>query len=190
MFLGVVKKRGNGRVAYCYARALLDVVMDSADGICGEIRLVEDALTADGEVRAFFSNPVTPKENKIGVLRALGESCKLSQPLVGFLCVVVGDGKFDLLSDMFAEFFVLLMRARGQFALEITTASQASAAEEERILNIVKSEYGEPATVTKRVDPAILGGFVAKMDSLVIDASFSGYLRELENVSRGVVCGV
>ncbi len=185
-----MRKHGNGRVAYCYARALLDIVVDSADSICEEIKLVRAALTADGEVRAFFANPVTPKENKIAVLQALGKSCKLSRTLVGFVCVVVKDGKFGLLSDMFEEFFVLLMHARGQFALEITTASPVSAAEEKRILSIVKSEYGEPATVTKRVDPAILGGFIAKADSLVIDASFAGHLRELERVSRSVVCGV
>ena len=185
-----MRKHGSGRVAYCYARALLDMVVDSADSICEEIRVVRDALAADDGVRAFFASPVTPKEHKVEVLQALGESCKLNRALVGFMCVVVRDSKFYLLPDMFEEFSVLLMRARGQFALEMTTASPTSAVEEKKILSIVKSEYGEPATVTKRVDPAILGGFVAKMDSLVIDASFSGHLRELERVSRSVVCGV
>ncbi|MCU7611111.1 ATP synthase F1 subunit delta [Anaplasma capra] len=185
-----MSKRGGGRVVYCYARALLDVAAGSEDSVCAGIELVHDVLIADADVRAFFSNPVTSKASKIEVLRALVGSCKLSRALVGLICVVVEDGRFDLLSDVFEEFFALLRRARGRCKLEITTAAPVSAAEEKKILGIVRSECGEPETVTKRVDPTVLGGFVAKAGSLVIDASFSGHLRELEKVSKSVICGV
>ncbi|MGN7678574.1 MAG: ATP synthase F1 subunit delta [Anaplasma sp.] len=189
--LGVVSKHGgSGRVVYCYARALLDIVADSADRVCDEVEQLAAAFS-DGGVHSFFANPVIDKGGKIEAVRAMGKSCRLNEGLVNCVCAIVSDGRFTLLLDVFKEFVALVQRMQGKFKLEVTTASVPSSAEQERILKIVASECnGEPGVVVWKVDPEVLGGFVAKAGSLLIDASFSGHLRELERISRNAIYGV
>ncbi|MGN7661782.1 MAG: ATP synthase delta subunit family protein [Anaplasma sp.] len=181
---------GSGRVVYCYSRALLDVVADSADRVCEEVEQLT-AVFSDRGIRLFFASRVVDKDSKMEAVRAMGRSCRLNRGLVGCICAIVSDGRFALLLYVFEEFVALVQRVQGKFKLEVTTASVPSSAEQERILKIVASECsGEPGAVVWKVDPEVLGGFVAKAGFLLIDASFSGHLRELERIGRNAIYGV
>ncbi|MDB1135630.1 ATP synthase F1 subunit delta [Candidatus Anaplasma sp. TIGMIC] len=181
--------RGGGRAAYAYARVLLDLSRDKADSISAEIRAMSQVFE-EADVCRFFASPVVSVEDKVSILKDMGRRCALDGILVNFMCVAVADGMSSVLCDIFEEFFALLRRARGMFRLEITTAVPMSKKEEKKILDVVLSKYGKPEAITKRVDPEILGGFVAKGDSFVIDASYVGKLRELSKVFREAIIGI
>ena len=62
---------------------------------------------------------------------------------------------------------------------EVTSALPLNAEEEEIIKKDILSKIGKQASVTFRVDPAILGGLVIRVGDKVLDGSVAGQLEEL-----------
>jgi len=68
---------------------------------------------------------------------------------------------------------------RGQ-AAEVTSALPLTGAEQEAVKKDILSKVGQAASVTFRVDPAILGGLVVKVGDQIVDGSVSGQLQGLK----------
>jgi F-type H+-transporting ATPase subunit b len=62
---------------------------------------------------------------------------------------------------------------------EVTSALPLTAAEQEAVKRDILSKTGSQATVTFRVDPAILGGLVVRVGDKVLDGSVAGQLENL-----------
>jgi F-type H+-transporting ATPase subunit b len=62
---------------------------------------------------------------------------------------------------------------------EVTSALPLTAAEQEAVKRDILSKTGSQATVTFRVDPAILGGLVVRVGDKVLDGSVAGQLESL-----------
>jgi F-type H+-transporting ATPase subunit b len=92
----------------------------------------------------------------------------------------------DLLEEFFSgvrsgKVVVLESEAglRGQ-AAEVTSALPLTGAEQEAVKKDILSKVGQAASVTFRVDPAILGGLVVKVGDQIVDGSVSGQLQGLK----------
>jgi F-type H+-transporting ATPase subunit b len=62
---------------------------------------------------------------------------------------------------------------------EVTSALPLTTEEKEAIKQDVLSQVGDQATVTFRVDPAILGGLIVRVGDKVLDGSVGGQLESL-----------
>ena len=62
---------------------------------------------------------------------------------------------------------------------EVTSALPLTTAEQESVKRDILSKTGSQATVTFRVDPAILGGLVVRVGDKVLDGSVAGQLENL-----------
>ena len=63
---------------------------------------------------------------------------------------------------------------------EITSALPLTQNEQETVKNDILSSLGGSASISFRVDPAILGGLIVKVGDRVIDGSVAGQLHELK----------
>ncbi|MBE6834956.1 MAG: F0F1 ATP synthase subunit delta [Ruminococcaceae bacterium] len=48
------------------------------------------------------------------------------------------------------------------------------------LLNGIKKKFGEDISVTKQVDPSLIGGFILTVDGVVYDNSVSSFLNEIK----------
>ena len=174
---------------YGYARVLVDMVMDGSDGMPEEVRVLSEVFCEEG-VREFFANPGVSLEAKVEVLERVKTACGFSDMLIRFACVVISDELFPVIGEIFDKFFVMLRKKRGMYNLEVVTAVPLSPREEKEILCMLQERYGTPELVAKRVDPEILGGFIAKGDSFVVDASYSGHLWSLHRICREAILNI
>lgn len=69
-------------------------------------------------------------------------------------------------------------RMTGQSA-EITSALPLTEEEKEAVKSDILAKIGEPATVTFRTDPSILGGLVIRVGDKVLDGSVAGRLEDM-----------
>ena len=79
------------------------------------------------------------------------------------------------------ELVVLEVEAIGGASAEVTSALPLTAEEKEAVKQDVLSKIGDQATVTFRVDPAILGGLVIRVGDKVLDGSVSGQLESIRH---------
>ena len=77
------------------------------------------------------------------------------------------------------QVLVLEGKAIGGASAEVTSALPLTADEKEAVKKDVLSKIGDQATVTFRVDPAILGGLVIRVGDKVLDGSVSGQLESM-----------
>jgi F-type H+-transporting ATPase subunit b len=69
-------------------------------------------------------------------------------------------------------------RITGQSA-EVTSALPLTDEEKEAVKSEILAQLGEPATVTFRTDPSILGGLVIRVGDKVLDGSIAGRLEDM-----------
>jgi F-type H+-transporting ATPase subunit b len=67
---------------------------------------------------------------------------------------------------------------------EVTSALPLTSEEQESVKRDILSKTGSQATVTFRVDPAILGGLVVRVGDKVLDGSVAGQLQNLSQTIR------
>jgi F-type H+-transporting ATPase subunit b len=79
---------------------------------------------------------------------------------------------------------VLESSALAGASAEITSALPLTPDEQETVKRDILSKIGSQATVTFRVDPAILGGLVVRVGDKVLDGSVSGQLEAMRQNLR------
>lgn len=67
---------------------------------------------------------------------------------------------------------------------EVTSALPLTEAEQQAVRKDVIAKLGENATLSFRVDPAILGGLIVRVGDKILDGSVSGKLEELRQTLR------
>jgi len=108
-----------------------------------------------------------------------------------FFAVVAQHRRLPLLPDICAAFQARCAAARGEVAVFITMAEAVSAPQKQEILallaraaagNSLAGQYlaGKNPVVHERVDPAVLGGFIVRCGSLLIDTSLRAKLSALK----------
>ncbi|MFL7891815.1 MAG: F0F1 ATP synthase subunit B [Anaerolineales bacterium] len=68
----------------------------------------------------------------------------------------------------------------GGASAEVTSALPLTDEEKDTVKQDVLAKIGEQATVTFRVDPAILGGLIVRVGDKVLDGSVSGQLQSMQ----------
>jgi F-type H+-transporting ATPase subunit delta len=173
----------NTTAAARYARALFDVAQkEGADlariesQLAGFAQLLEqhDAL---GKV---LINPAVPAPKKKDAVAALVARLELS-PILGKLFVLLAEKDrlilIPLLRDSYRQH---LLDAQHVVRAEVTTAEAIAADRATDIERSLARATGLTVQLSTRVDPAIVGGLVARVGGTVFDASVTGHLQRLK----------
>jgi F-type H+-transporting ATPase subunit delta len=157
-----------------YARALLDVIVaekGNPEQVEQELSAVANVIASHPELQRALTSPAVPVTGKRGVVQELTSRLKVSIPVAKLLALLAERDRLVLLPDLLAVYRERLMDHLQIVRAEVTTATplpQAAAAELEKRLADLS---GRRVTMTTKVDPAIIGGVVARIGSTVYDGS-------------------
>jgi F-type H+-transporting ATPase subunit delta len=155
------------RIARPYAQALLGAA-GSPEGAAA----VRDQL-------AFFANPGLPLEAKRRALDTLAERLALS-PLCGrLLQALLSRHRLGRLDEVIAGITEAIHRRQGLAIAEVTTAEPLADDERASLQRVLEGKVGKRLELREHVDPALLAGFVAQVDSELFDGSLRGQLDRL-----------
>jgi F-type H+-transporting ATPase subunit delta len=180
----------NKTAATRYARALLDVaIKEQADLEAIEREIAEFAALLDEQplLKKVLLNPAVPVPRKRAAVAGLTALAKVSPIVSKLLAVLAGLDRLILMPDLVSSYRERLADHRQIVRAEVTTATPLAP---ERIQDIQKSlaqMTGRSVMLQTRVDPSILGGMVARVGSVVYDASIT---RQLQKMRERLVEGV
>ena len=121
-----------------------------------------------------------PPQVKRSVLTALVKQMDpISVELQRLLDLLAERDRLGMILAVAAAFTERLMKARKILPAEIVTAVPLSEANRTAITQALAKAVGSEVTITERVDPAIIGGVVAKVGSVVFDGSVTRQLERL-----------
>ena len=164
-----------------YADALLQVgeSRGDTDPLAAEAKTLLEAWNASAELQAAMRSPVLSVEGKKNALMTLfGESS--SPAMLNLLKLLADRQRIGILDAVLERFLELHRELRGITLAHVTSASALTEEQQIKLTEKVKGLAGTTSVdIDMSVDPTLIGGFVVRLGSKVIDASLQGQVRRL-----------
>ena len=174
-------------VSVRYARALVDTLLgqragvpaSAAESIAAELDAFQALLEENPELRILFSTPAISTSKKRMVLAELAPRLGLTPLTRNFLSVVIQNDRMNLLAEIAAAFRTVLDERLGVAVAEITTARPLDEAEKQALAGALRTRTGREVRMKYSLDPAVIGGAVARVGGTIYDGSVRGQLERL-----------
>lgn len=175
-------------VARRYATALADVVLKSGETetIKSELKIWEDLIKSNNDLKTAFSSPAITHLNKEKVLEGLLTKTKPSKTTANFLRVLLRNSRLTELSAINEKFDAVLDERNGVVAANITSSRPLSEAEKAEFKTNIAKMTGKQVNLNFDIDENIIGGVVTRVGSTVYDGSVK---TQLENLKQQLVNG-
>ncbi|TFV89147.1 F0F1 ATP synthase subunit delta [Blastococcus sp. CT_GayMR16] len=168
----------------------IEASLDAADAR-GELDSVEDELFrfgrivgGDRELGRILSDRKASAEGKTALLDRLlsGRVSPVTEQLLRNVLtgphLGTAENAVERLSDVAS-------RRRGQSVARVTTAVALTAAQEQRLTDVLRRIYGRTVGLQITVDPSVLGGLIVQVGDEVIDGSIAHRLEAAERRLAG-----
>jgi F-type H+-transporting ATPase subunit delta len=164
-----------------YASALFDVAVKESNPEQTEKELTAfgDIVRDHAELQRVLLNPAVPAANKRAVVQQIVDRLQPSPPVGKLLVLLAERDRFELLPDLVTVYRARVMEHLKVISAEVTTAAPLSADETTRMQQRLAASTGRDVTMTTRVDPAIIGGVVTRIGSIVYDGSVATQLEAM-----------
>lgn len=168
-----------GASARRYAQAVFAIALEQGDPDrwLDDLALLSDSMSNE-EFAAFLDAPqLTLSQKTALVAETLGDS--VSDLALNLISLLASRNSARLLPAITESYQQMLDDHNGVERAEIVSAVPLSDEQQERIEAVLTGIIGKDITATSRVEPQILGGFVARVGDKVIDGSTRTRLDEL-----------
>jgi F-type H+-transporting ATPase subunit delta len=166
-----------------YARALFDVALnESADLEQIERTLVEfnGLFELHPALKKVLLNPAVPGTRKRAAMVELTSRAQTPEIITKLLTLLAERDRLVVLPDLLASYRERLMNHRKVVRAEVTTATPLTDARTRAIVDRLAEVTGRRVALETRVDPTIIGGLIAKVGSIVYDASLTRQLQRMK----------
>ena len=174
----------NKTAAIRYARALLDVaVKEQADleQIENDLSQFADLFKQYPLLEKVLLNPAVPVPRKRAAVADLLAQAKFTPIVTKLLALLADRDRLVLIPDLLASYRDRLLEHRGVVRAEVTTASTLDPGRADAIRQGLAAMTGRTVQLATKIDPAILGGLIARIGSTVYDGSVT---RQLEKMKK------
>jgi len=164
------------RFARPYARAIMDVVQpaEKANAIRRELERFEQVRKSATDLQDLYSNPGIEIATKLKVTTALAKRLGLSDMSVKILGVLIGNHRMNNLGSIVDALAEMVRQATNTVAAEVRSATPLSDEDRAQLQRTLEKKAGRNVEMILTTDPALIGGFVARIGSEVYDASVLG----------------
>jgi len=164
-----------------YARALLDVVSQQGnpEQVDQELTAFADLVGRTPDLQKALTNPAIPVSAKRAILENLLSRLTLSPPLAKLLLLLADRDRLAMIGDLAAAYRERLMELRQVVRAEMITAAPLPPERVAQFEQRLGAATGRRVTMTARVDPALIGGAVTRVGSIVYDGSVATQLARI-----------
>ena len=164
-----------------YAEALLQVVSenDLTEEMVKEVKQLLSLINDSPDLEKTLSSPVLETDTKKKIIIEIFSE-KINSSLLNFLKLLADRQRIGIVTSILDR-FLEIYRENSNIALATVTSAVELTDEQKslitkKIINIAGTEKLELVT---KIDPSLIGGFVASVGSKVIDASLASQIRKL-----------
>jgi F-type H+-transporting ATPase subunit delta len=165
-----------------YARALVDAVMapgselKPADALA-QLRSMEQLLSESADLRAALLTPAILTSRKRAVIGKLAESLGCARIIRNFFFVLLDHKRIAQLSEIREAFDLLIDQQLGFVRAEVRSAEPLDDRQTAALQAELTRVSGKQIRPHFTVDPALLGGVLARVGSTLYDGSIRGQLE-------------
>jgi F-type H+-transporting ATPase subunit delta len=173
----------SGSLARRYAKAVfeLGVAQGGLDKLGADIRTLANAMKVSTELASTLASPAIRRGDRKKVIDGLLQAIGVVSTTRNFVYLLLEGERLSSLPAISRELDAMIEAKAGRVAAEITSAKPLDPAQMSQITAALEKLSGKKITVTKKEDPELLGGVVAKVGDTVYDGSLRTQLRTLRD---------
>jgi len=160
---------------------LLEVALQESDPVVVDTDLdaVVRLLTTNTELHSAVTNPAVPVTAKRSVVETIVTRLGTCPPVRKLVLMLADRDRLALVPSIGAAYRDRLMAHRRVIRAEITTAEPLADSRVQQLRDTLSQATGRDVMLTTAVDPALIGGVVARVGSTVYDASLATQLAKM-----------
>ncbi len=169
-----------------YAQAVYHLAesQNQVEAVLNDFRQIAEACLESNELRVFLKSPViNPSLKKQAFTKAF--EGKISEFTLTFVKKLISLRRESILFDITNAFQAFYNKQKGIVSIDVTSAVKLDAATIEKVKSIVKQNPAyasiQQFNVIEKVNPAIIGGLIIKVDDKQIDESVATQINNLKN---------
>lgn len=168
------------KVARRYTLALFELAeeMKLTDKIVKDFSDLIKTIDKSKELKLFLKTPIISSYKKGEVLSKMFKG-KIQNLTFKFINILTKKERENLLYEIAEDFLNLVDEERGIVKVKINSASKLLDKDKKAIENKLSGYTGKTIKASYDVDKTIIGGFVAQVSDMVIDASIQRQLQLL-----------
>jgi len=169
------------KIAAPYARALFDFSVDKniMHQITADFQNLEIFLDESSELTDYLNNPLVTQDAKGEVLTKTLKS-QVNSETFTFLMVLVSRDRINLLKSVITNYLELVYETASIKTIEVVAAVEFSTTQKSTLIQKLKElTNAREIKLDMTVDPTLIGGFLIKTESKVIDFTIKNQLQQL-----------
>jgi F-type H+-transporting ATPase subunit delta len=169
-----------------YASAAFELAEENRalEAVEQDLARFAEAIAGSADLQRAANSPLIPPEEKSRGLVAVAEKLGLSQLGRNLIGVAAANGRAADLPAIASAFRRMAAEKRGQRSVEIVSAAPLDEAQVKTITDALAKALGQQVKAELRVDPNLIGGFIARAGSRQFDASLKTKLDNLKLALR------
>lgn len=169
------------KIAAPYAQALFDFSVEKniMHQITADFQNLDIFLKESSELTEYLSNPLVVKDAKSEILTKTLKS-QINAETFKFLMVLVSRDRINLLPTVIAKYLELVYETAAIKTIEVTTAFAFTNSQKNTLIQRLKKlTNAREIRLIITVDSSLIGGFLIKTESKVLDFTIKNQLQKL-----------
>jgi F-type H+-transporting ATPase subunit delta len=164
-----------------YANAFADIAIAQGAPQTAVRQLADfgEAFAVSAELRNFLESPAVDAQIKHRVIEKIVLQQGASRIIRNFLFVIVDHHRAHMLPEIIAAVQEVVRQRQGLAEAEISSAVELSAAQKTELAKTLSRLTGKRIEPKYSLDPALLGGAVARVGDTIYDGSLRSRLTEM-----------
>lgn len=164
-----------------YAKAFADVAIAQGAPQTAVKQLADfgEAFAESGELRNFLGSPAVDLQAKHRVIDKIAARQGAGRIVRNFVFVILDHHRAHLLPEIIAAVQEVVRQRQGVAEAEISSAVELSSAQKMELAKTLSRLTGKRIEPKYSLDPALLGGAIARVGDTIYDGSLRSRLAEM-----------
>ena len=172
----------SGSVARRYAKALFSLALERGrvDAWAEALEVLGQAIASEPDLEELLGSPVYTREERRALASKLAGALGLDEEPSNLLHLLADRNRLDRLAGVLGAFGELADQHLGRVRARLSSAVPLEPAARDAIAHRLSQVTGAKVLLDRTVEPALLGGVVARVGSVVYDGSVRTQLDDLK----------
>lgn len=169
------------KIATPYAEALLDLAksQSSIHAITSDVSNLRELLNSTPALTDYLNNPIVQIEAKREIIKKT-ISPQVCEQTSNFLLILADRNRINYLEAIAERYLELVYELANIKIVEVTSATEMSDEQQQMLIDKLQTmTNAKEIKLLITLDASLMGGFLVKTNSQVIDLSVKGQLKEL-----------
>ena len=170
------------KISVRYAKAFFSLAKEKGllDTFKEDMEVVANAGIESKDFLLLLESPVVKTSQKVKILNQIF-SGKIHDLTLKFILLIAENKREIHIPDICRNFLALTREDLGIKSAMITSAKQLSKESMEQAKEILEKNLNYQIEITEKVDPAIIGGVILRVDDKQVDASIATQLKKIKS---------